>query len=204
MPTKHIDDATAAQLYDLNVRCVTLTQQPVKEVEVLRLALMKGIVNITDDDILATLSVKDSVWQRLAETIWTELTQRWPEEAITTVHCETLAGEFSETWQQLPSGRCSSAIREKLESRVSEPLSLFNLTEEDATDEDIRDAAERDTVREVEYRAALPALHNRQFSTLSQHEKALVQLYSDRVSFTPDGAGDIVVSVTEAAPQMSV
>jgi len=80
---------------------------------------------------------------------------------------------------------------------VSEPLRLFSLTEEDATDEDIRAAAERDTVRGVEYRAAL---HNRQFSTLSQHEKALAQLYSDRVSFTPDGGGDFVTSVTEAAP----
>lgn len=200
MPTKHIDDATAAQLDDLYVRCVTLTQQPVKEVEVLRLALMKGIVNITDDDILATLSVRESVWQRLAETVWTELTCRWPEEAITTVRFDSLAGEFSETWQQLPSGRCRSAIRERLESRVSEPLRLFSLTEENAPDEDSRAAAERDTVREVEYRAALPALHNRLFSTLSQHEKALAQLYSDRVTFTPDGAGDFVVSVTEGAP----
>lgn len=199
MPTKHIDDATAAQLDDLFVRCVTLTQQPVKEVEVLRLALMKGIVNITDDDILATLSVRDSVWQRLAEQVWTELTRRWPEEAITTVRFESLAGEFSDTWQQLPCGRCRSAIRERLESRVSEPLRLFSPTEENATDEDIRAAAERDTVREVEYRAALQALQNRQFSTLSQHEKALAQLYSDRVSFTPDGAGDFVVSLTEAA-----
>ena len=200
MPTKHIDDATAAQLDDLYVRCVTLTQQPVKEVEVLRLALMKGIVNVTNDDILATLSVRESVWQRLAEQVWTELTCRWPEEAITTVRFESLAGEFSDTWRQLPSGRCRSAIRERLESRVSEPLRLFSLTEENATDEDIRAAAERDTVREVEYRAALSALQHRQFSTLSQHEKALAQLYSDRVSFTPDGAGDFVVSLTEAAP----
>ncbi|MGF2402338.1 hypothetical protein ACQUTF_21160 [Enterobacter cloacae] len=172
MPTKHIDDATAAQLDNLYVRCVTLTQQPVKEVEVLR----------------------------LAETVWSELTRRWPEEAITPVRFESLAGEFSETWQQLPSGRCRSAIRERLESRVSEPLRLFSLTDENATDEDIRAAAKRDTVREVEYRAALPALQNRQFSTLSQHEKALAQLYCDRVSFTPDGAGDFVVSLTEAAP----
>ncbi|QCK75681.1 hypothetical protein E4K08_02935 (plasmid) [Raoultella ornithinolytica] len=48
MPTKHIDDATAAQLDDLYVRCVTLTQQPVKEVEVLRLAIQTGIGNISD------------------------------------------------------------------------------------------------------------------------------------------------------------
>ncbi|MGL4183155.1 hypothetical protein [Enterobacter ludwigii] len=200
MPTKHIDDATAAQLDDLYVRCVTLTQQPVKEVEVLRLALMKGIVNVTDDDILATLSVRESVWQRLAEQVWTELTRRWPEEAITTVRFESLADEFSETWQLFPSGRCRSAIRERLESRVSEPLRLFSLTEENTSDEDIRAAAERDTVREVEYRAALPTLQNRQFSTLSQHEKSLAQLYSDRVSFTPDDAGDFVVSLTEDAP----
>lgn len=199
MPTKHIDDATAAQLDDLYVRCVMLTQQPVKEVEVLRLALMNGISNITDDDILATLSVRDSVWQRLAETVWTELTRRWPEEAITTVRFESLAGELSETWQQLPSGRCRSTIRERLESRVSEPLRLFSLTEENATDEDIRATAERDTVREVEYQTALPALQNRQYSTLSQHEKALAQFYSDRVHFTPDGKGDFVVSLTEAA-----
>lgn len=200
MPTKHIDETTAAQLDDLYVRCVTLTQQPVKEVEVLRLAIMKGIFNITDDDILATLSVKYSVWLRLADTIWTELTRQWPEEAITTVHFETLAGEFSETWQQLPSARCRSAIRERLQCRVSEPFRLFSLTEEDATDEDIRAAAERDTVREVEYRAALPALQDRQFSTLSQHDKALAQLYRDRVRFTPDGKGDFMVSLTQAAP----
>jgi hypothetical protein len=31
---------------------VTLTQQPVKEVEVLRLAILNGIGNITDNDIL--------------------------------------------------------------------------------------------------------------------------------------------------------
>lgn len=200
MPTKHIDDATAAQLDDLYVRCVTLTQQPVKEVEVLRLAIQKGIHNITDDAILATLSVRDSVWLRLAEQTWAELTARWPQEAVTTVRFEQLAGELSATWQQLTSEICRRAIRERLESRLAEPLRLFSLTDEEAGDEDIRAAAERDTAREVEYRVALPALQDRQFSTLSQHEKALTQLYSDRVSFTPDGAGDYVVSLTEPVP----
>ncbi|EAA5259343.1 hypothetical protein DP804_23120 [Salmonella enterica subsp. enterica] len=74
MPTKHIDEATAALLDDLYVRCVTLTQQPVKEVEVLRLAIHTGIGNITDNQILASMTVKDSVWQRLAEQTWAELT----------------------------------------------------------------------------------------------------------------------------------
>ncbi|EBR4458226.1 hypothetical protein C2478_20245 [Salmonella enterica] len=66
MPTKHIDDATATQLNVLYVRCVTLAKQPVKEVEVLRLAIQTGIGNITDNDILSTLSVKDSDWQNSA------------------------------------------------------------------------------------------------------------------------------------------
>lgn len=61
MPTRHIDDNTAAQLDELYVRCVTLTQQPVKEVEVLRLAVQSGIGNITDNDILSSMTVKDTV-----------------------------------------------------------------------------------------------------------------------------------------------
>ncbi|ELY2498069.1 hypothetical protein ROL03_20030 [Cronobacter sakazakii] len=198
MPTRHIDDTTAAQLDELYVRCVTLTQQPVKEVEVLRLAIQKGIQNITDDDILATLSVKDSVWHCLAEKTWAELTARWPEGAITTVSFEQLAGELSATWQQFTSELCRRAIRERIKSRLAEPLSMFSQTDEDASDEEIRAAAERDTHREVEYRHALPALQDRTFSSLSTHEKALINLYSDRISFTPDGSGDFVIQVMDA------
>ncbi|EAA5259344.1 hypothetical protein DP804_23125 [Salmonella enterica subsp. enterica] len=67
----------------------------------------------------------------------------------------------------------------------------------------MRAAAERDTVREVEYRAMLPALHGRQYGTLNPQEKALANRYSDRVSFTPDGQGDFTVVVREPdkAPQ---
>ena len=82
MPTKHIDDATAAQLDDLYVRCVTLTQQPVKEVEVLRLAIQTGIGNISDNDILASMAVKATVWERLAGDVWTEVTKEWPAAGI--------------------------------------------------------------------------------------------------------------------------
>ncbi|EFR8872220.1 hypothetical protein H1Z24_001507 [Salmonella enterica] len=121
MPTKHIDDATAAQLDDLYVRCVTLTQQPVKEVEVLRLAIHTGIGNITDNHILSSMTVKESVWQRLADQTWTELTARWPKEAITTVSFEQMAGEHSDTWQQLTGAICRRAIRERLAGRLTEP-----------------------------------------------------------------------------------
>ncbi|HAN6626532.1 TPA: hypothetical protein IF071_004934, partial [Escherichia coli] len=95
IPTKHIDDGTTAQLDDLYVRCVTLTQQPVKEVEVLRLAIQTGIGNITDNDILSTLSVKDSVWQRLAGQCWAEVSACWPEVAITGENFEPLATAHS-------------------------------------------------------------------------------------------------------------
>lgn len=205
MPTKHIDEATAAQLDDLYVRCVTLTQQPVKEVEVLRLATHTGIDNITDNQILASITVKDSVWQRLAEQTWGELTARWPEEAITTVSFESLAGKYSDTWLQLTDGRCRTALRDRLASRLLEPDRLFARTEGDAGDEDMRAAAERDTVREVEYRAELPTLHGRPYNTLSPREKALANLYisdssdSCGVSFTPDGQGDFTVVVREPA-----
>jgi hypothetical protein len=74
MPTKHIDDSTAAELEELYGRCVTLTQQPVKEVEVLRQAIYKGIRNIADDDILSAMSVKD--------TVWSEITAHWPAEGV--------------------------------------------------------------------------------------------------------------------------
>lgn len=59
--------------------------------------------------------------------------------------------------------------------------------------------AERDTVREVEYRAELPSLQSWQFSTLSSREKAQAHLYSDQVSFTPDGQGGFTVVYREPA-----
>ena len=106
MPTKHIDDATAAQLDELYVRCVTLTQLPVKEVEVLRLAIHKGISNIDDDDILSAMSVKDTVWKNPAETVWNEITSSWPAEGIDAENFDQLAAEHSPTWCRYPSEKC--------------------------------------------------------------------------------------------------
>ena len=205
MPTKHIDDATAAQLDDLYVRCVTLTQQPVKEVEVLRLAIQKGIHNIADDDILATLSVKESVWERLAAQTWTEVAAWWPEEAISADRFELLAAEHSATWQQYPSESCRTAMRDRLNRKLKLPMFgtsdvLFEEDDFGMTEEERRAAVLRERQQDAAYRAELPALEGRLYSTLSQHEQTLARHYDDRVSFTPDGKGDFVVqvSLTEA------
>jgi len=201
MPTKHIDDATAAQLDDLYVRCVTLTQQPVKEVEVLRLAIQKGILNIADDDILANLSVKESVWERLAAQTWTEVAAWWPEEAISADRFELLAAEHSATWQQFPSESCRTALRDRLSRKLKLPMFgtsdvLFEEDDFGMTDEERRAAVIRESQQDAAYRAELPALHGRLYGALSQHEQILARHYDDRVSFTPDGKGDFVVQVS--------
>lgn len=205
MPTKHIDDATAAQLDDLYVRCVTLTQQPVKEVEVLRLAIQTGIGNITDNAILSSLSAKDSVWKRLAEQCWGEICVWWPEVAITAENFEPLATAHSATWQQLASDVCHQALRAQLARQLLPPIfgpadQLFEPVDLGASDEEIRAAAERDTHLNVEYLLSLKALSGRRWSSLSEHEQLLARHYSDRTSFTPDGEGDFVVSLKEPAP----
>lgn len=121
MPTKHIDDATALQLDDLYVRCVTLTQQPVKEVEVLRLAIQTGIGNITDNDILSAMSVKDSVWKALAETVWTEITKQWPAEGIDEDSFAQVAADHSLTWSQHPGEKFQTNIFKALnDGRIQE------------------------------------------------------------------------------------
>ena len=198
MPTKHIDDATAAQLDDLYVRCVTLTQQPVKEVEVLRLAIHTGIGNITDNDILSSMAVKDSVWQRLAEQAWAEVTAWWPESAITAQRFETLATEHSLIWQQYPAERCRTALRAQLSRQLHEPMfgtadQLFGMQDVGMSDEEIRAAAERDAKLDVEYKASLPKLAGRLWSTLSEHEQVLARHYSDKIGFKPNGQGEFEV-----------
>lgn len=205
MPTKHIDDGTAALLDDLYVRCVTITQQPVKEVEVLRLAIQTGIGNITDNDILSTLSVKDSVWKRLAEQCWNEVCAWWPEVAITAENFEQLASVHSVTWQQLASHACHQALRAQLERQLHPPMfgpadQLFESVDLGASDEEIRAAAERDTHLNVEYQINLKELTGRRWSSLSEHEQLLAHHYSDRISFTPDGEGDFTVQVDSPEP----
>ncbi|HDO2702016.1 TPA: hypothetical protein P2339_002493 [Salmonella enterica subsp. enterica serovar Typhimurium] len=203
MPTKHIDDRTAAELDELYVRCVTLTQQPVKEVEVLRLAIQKGINNIADDDILASMSVKNTVWRGLADMVWNEVTPFWPLDAITGSNFEALAQAHSQTWQRFPSESCRKALHAELireHIQLNDPMfstydSLFPEEDFGLTAEEEQALREERKRLNEEYLTSLPALNGRLYSELSSHEKTLAQHYTKRVSFEPDGNDDFRVLV---------
>ncbi|WP_426768804.1 hypothetical protein [Erwinia aphidicola] len=203
MPTKHIDDGTAAELDELYVRCVTLTQQPVKEVEVLRLAIQKGIKNIADDDILASMAVKKTVWKGLAEMVWNEVIVCWPQDAIPENNFCELAQVHSPTWQRFPSESCRKALFDELHREhieLHDPMFttasvLFPATDFSMTAEEEQAAREENKRLSTEYVASLPALDGRLYSALSSHEKALAQHYTKQVGFKPDGNGDFVVKV---------
>ncbi|WP_300002272.1 hypothetical protein [uncultured Cedecea sp.] len=205
MPTKHIDDGTAAELDELYVRCVTLTQQPVKEVEVLRLAIQTGIGNITDNDILSSMSVKDSVWKRLAEKTWSEITACWPEDVIVAPSFERLAGEHSATWQSLSSKTCRVELIKRLREEHSGLLSetecqLFGYDYGGMTDEQLQEKEAEDKQKDTEFRGGLPSLAGRMYSSLSEHEKLLVRYYHKNINFTPDGQGDFKIQYQEDNP----
>ncbi|SNY79796.1 hypothetical protein [Enterobacter sp. CC120223-11] len=202
MPTKHIDDATAALLDDLYVRCVTLTQQPVKEVEVLRLAIQTGIGNITDNDILSAMSARDSVWQQLAEQTWAEVVACWPEAGITEYNFEKLAAGHSDTWQRLSDERCHTVMKERLKQRLWMPVfgpaaQLFTADDFDMNEDELRAARAHDKDLARQYRESLPALDGRAYSTLNDHEQSLALYYTSHISFTPDGQGDFTVVYSE-------
>ncbi|HBM2975333.1 TPA: hypothetical protein LVL70_003756 [Klebsiella michiganensis] len=84
----------------------------------LRLAIHTGIGNITDNHILSSMTVKDSVWKWLAEHTWAELTAWWP----ATLSFEPLAGEHSATWQQLTGAIFRRAIRERQADRAGQSV----------------------------------------------------------------------------------
>ncbi|HCB0627807.1 TPA: hypothetical protein MYL59_004013 [Klebsiella variicola subsp. variicola] len=151
MPTKHIDDATAAQLDDLYVRCVTLTQQPVKEVEVLRLAIQTGIGNISDNDILASMAVKATVWERLAGDVWTEVTKEWPAAGIHSKNFNEMAERHSPLWKTFTSNVCRDAIRSVLKRDLENNLlnDLFGWSEAFTEEEKEREEKERKGIKKI-------------------------------------------------------
>lgn len=198
MPTKHIDDATAAQLDDLYVRCVTLTQQPVKEVEVLRLAIQTGIGNISDNDILASMAVKATVWERLAGDVWTEVTKEWPAAGIHSKNFNEMAERHSPLWKTLPatsagmlSVRCLNGIWRIICSMIFWLVRSLHGGREGAG----RKGKES---KDKEYRKSLHFLDGRLYSSLSEQEQNIAVYYSEHgsfVSFTPDGKDDFQVQV---------
>lgn len=50
MPTKHIDDATWRKVEKETVKAVIATQKSIKDTEVLRILINKGLEHIKEDD----------------------------------------------------------------------------------------------------------------------------------------------------------
>lgn len=50
MPTKHIDDATWRKVEKETVKAVVTTQRSIKDTEILKILINKGLENITEDD----------------------------------------------------------------------------------------------------------------------------------------------------------
>lgn len=50
MPSKHIDDFTWKKVQEETVKAVILTKTSIKDTEILKILIKKGIENITDED----------------------------------------------------------------------------------------------------------------------------------------------------------
>jgi hypothetical protein len=205
MPTKHIDDSTAAELDELYVRCVTLTQQPVKEVEVLRLAIYKGIRNIADDDILSAMSVKDTVWQGLADTVWSEITAHWPAEGVDDQSFSQVAAEHSSTWRAHPAEKCQNNIRKALNNgRLQERTldeRLFEYVDMQSDEIYVRYDKDQIAQRTADLANAVMLLKGKKLSEAKEEQRdflILQTLNKQGVSLQPDGAGDFTICLTEA------
>lgn len=58
MPTKHIDDATWRKVESETVKAVTTTRAALKDTEVLKILILKGLQNVTEDDYVEFLKKK--------------------------------------------------------------------------------------------------------------------------------------------------
>jgi len=59
VPSKHIDDATWKKVQDETVRAVVLTKTSLKDTEILKILIRKGIEKITEDDYIKLASKKN-------------------------------------------------------------------------------------------------------------------------------------------------
>ncbi|MEC4724000.1 hypothetical protein HWQ46_00340 [Shewanella sp. D64] len=50
MPTKHVDDATWRKVEKETVKAVVAAQSSIRETEILRLLILKGLEHIKEDD----------------------------------------------------------------------------------------------------------------------------------------------------------
>lgn len=58
MPTKHIDDTTWRRVEKETVKAVIATQRAIKDTEILKILINKGLENITEDDYRAAAQRK--------------------------------------------------------------------------------------------------------------------------------------------------
>ena len=62
MPTKHIDDLTWKKVQEERVKAVVLTKMSIKDTEILKILIKKGLDNVTDDDYINFANKKESKW----------------------------------------------------------------------------------------------------------------------------------------------
>lgn len=60
MPTKHIDDATWRKVETETVKAVVATKTSLKDTEVLKLLILKGLQEIKEEDYIAYINKKKS------------------------------------------------------------------------------------------------------------------------------------------------
>lgn len=58
MPTKHIDDATWRKVETETVKAVVATKTSLKDTEVLKLLILKGLQEIKEEDYIAFINKK--------------------------------------------------------------------------------------------------------------------------------------------------
>lgn len=61
MPTKHIDEATWRKVANETVKAVTTTRFALKDTEVLKILILKGLKNVTEEDYMEYIKTKKKV-----------------------------------------------------------------------------------------------------------------------------------------------
>ena len=62
MQTKHIDYIKLKKVQEEHVKAVVLTKMSIKDTEILKILIKKGLDNVTDDDYINFANKKESKW----------------------------------------------------------------------------------------------------------------------------------------------
>lgn len=60
MPTKHIDDLTWKRVQEEHVKAVVLTKMSIKDTEILKILIKKGLENIKEEDYITFAKKKEN------------------------------------------------------------------------------------------------------------------------------------------------